>query len=163
MKIRVLMLTAVVAMTAAPSAVAADPADPDPADAAVLRECVAGKRADKAQHAACFELIVKRCFKAVGNDYDSTVRDCHRREEAAWDIILNEEYRALGAKLATAQMASLRDQQRAWIRGKDRKCDAIYKKLQGSMAYPLMAQCFNRETSQRALYLMNYPAGDKAK
>jgi uncharacterized protein YecT (DUF1311 family) len=155
---RLLALMAVVIMTAAPLPLLAAPGEPDPADAAALRECVAGKGAPKAQHAACFTLIVKRCFAAIGNDYDSTVRDCHRREEAAWDVILNEEYRAPGGKLGDAQKTSLRNQQRAWIRSKDKKCNVIYDEFQGTMAYPFMAQCFNRETSQRALYLMNYPA-----
>ena len=163
MNVYTTMLAAIVAMTAAPFAMAAEPGDPDPGDAVALRQCVAGKSAGKAQHEGCFKLIVKRCFDAVGNDYDSTVRDCHRREEAAWDIILNEQYRALGDRLGEVEKTRLRDRQRAWIRSKEKKCNAIYEKFQGTMAYPLMAQCFNRETSQRALYLMNYPAGGKAK
>ena len=157
MNVRTSILAAVVVMTAAPFAVAAEPMDPGPGDAPALRECVAGKRTPKAQQDGCFMLIVKRCFAAVGNDYDSTVRDCHRREEAAWDVILNAEYNALREKLADPQKIRLRDQQRAWIRKKDRTCNAIYEEFQGTMAYPLMAQCFNKETSQRAIYLINYP------
>jgi uncharacterized protein YecT (DUF1311 family) len=157
MNLRTLMLAAVAAMAVVPLAVAADPKDPDPGDAAALRQCIAGKGTPKAQRDGCVGLIVKRCFEAVGNDYDSTVRDCNRREEAAWDIILNEEYNALRGKLAEPKKTRLRDEQRAWIRKKDRTCNAIYEEFQGTMAYPLMAQCFNRETSQRAIYLINLP------
>ena len=157
MKFRMSILAAIAVVTAAPFAVAAEPRDPDPGDAPALRECVAAKSTPKAQRDGCVKLIVKRCFAAVGNDYDSTVRDCHRREEAAWDVILNAEYNALREKLADPQKIRLRDQQRAWIRKKDRTCNAIYEEFQGTMAYPLMAQCFNRETSQRAIYLINYP------
>ena len=163
MKIRTLMLTVVVAMTSAPLALAADSTDPGPGDAPALRECVAGKSTPKAQLNNCYMLIVKRCFAAVGNDYDSTVRDCHRREEAAWDVMLNSDYSALREKMGEAQKTKLRYEQRAWIRKKDTNCNAIYKRLQGTMAYPLMAQCFSKETAQRALYLLNYPAGSKAK
>lgn len=161
--LRAIAFVAVVMIAAGPRPLRAEPTDPDPSDVAALRECAASKSAGKAQHEGCFKLIVKRCFKAVGNDYDMTVRDCHRREEAAWDIILNQEYRALGGKLGEAQKAKLRHQQRAWIRKKEKKCNAIYEELQGTMAYPLMAQCFNRETSLRAIYLMNYPTGGKGK
>jgi hypothetical protein len=107
MSLRSLILVVVVAV--APCALLAEPKDHVPADAKALRECVASKDTPKAQHAVCFKLIVKRCLAAVGNEYDSTVRDCYRREEAAWDIILNDEYRALGGKLVDAQKAMLRD------------------------------------------------------
>jgi uncharacterized protein YecT (DUF1311 family) len=139
MKFRTSILAAIAVMTAAPFAVAAEPMDPDPGDAPALRECVAGKSTPKAQQEGCVMLIVKRCFAAVGNDYDSTVRDCHRREKTAWDVILNAEYNALRERLAEPQKTRLRDAQRAWIRKKDKTCNAIYKELQGSMAYPLMA------------------------
>jgi len=157
MNVRTLILAAAVATTVVPLAVAADPQDPDPGDAAALRQCVASKSMPKAQQSGCVSLIVKRCFAAVGNDYDSTVRDCNRREEAAWDVILNAEYNALREKLGEAQKTKLRDEQRAWIRKKDKTCNAIYEEFQGTMAYPLMAQCFNKATSQRAIYLINYP------
>ena len=131
--------------------------DPDPGDAPALRQCMAGKSGPKAQQDGCLFLIVKRCFVAAGNEYDYSVRDCNRREEAAWDVILNEEYNALRGKLTEPQKTRLRDQQRAWIRKKDKTCNAIYEEFQGTMAYPLMAQCFNKATSQRAIYLINYP------
>ncbi|MBI3854852.1 MAG: DUF1311 domain-containing protein [Planctomycetes bacterium] len=107
------------------------------------------------QQKACLNTIAKRCFKAVGNGYDSTIRDCNRREEAAWDGILNARYKELGENLGAPQMKKLRDEQRAWIRKRD-KCNALYEQMGGTMAHPRIAQCLSRETSQRAIYLINY-------
>lgn len=152
---RTWLLAAIIA--AAPIAAIASPDDHDPADAPALRECVRSKGGNKAGDRTCVEMIAKTCMAAVGNDYDSTVRDCNRRSEAAWDVILNAEYTALREKLPPGQFATLRDQQRAWIKAKDNKCNAIYTKFQGTMAHPLMAVCFNGEVAQRALYLMRYP------
>ncbi len=162
MSARILVLAAIILAAAAPIPALAAPDDPDPGDAPALRECVKSKGGTKAGDATCVEMIVKTCMTAFGNDHDSTVRDCNRRSEAAWDVILNAEYGALRDKLPAAQMAKLRDQQRAWIKAKDKKCNAIYKKFQGAMAYPPMAVCFNCEVARRALYLMRYQTAAKS-
>jgi hypothetical protein len=87
---------------------AAAPTDPDPADADAIRECLSGKADAKAQE-MCIPLIVDRCFKEVGNEWDITIRDCNRRGQEAWDRILNEGYRALREKLDARRFAALRD------------------------------------------------------
>jgi uncharacterized protein YecT (DUF1311 family) len=90
----------------------AGPTDPDPADAGAIRECLTGKANAKAQE-TCIPLIVNRCFKEVGNDWDMTIRDCNRRGQEAWDRILNEAYQALREKLDARRFATLHDLQRA--------------------------------------------------
>ena len=137
-----------------PLTAAADPADPNPGDANVLRECLTFKAA--AQQTTCVQVIAKRCTEEAGNEYDSTIRDCYRRGETAWDEILNAEYKTLGEKLSAAQKSKLREEQRAWIKKRDKTCNAIWDEFQGTMAHPLMARCFNRETALRAIYLINY-------
>jgi uncharacterized protein YecT (DUF1311 family) len=136
----------------------ADPTDPDPADAAAIRECLSGKADAKAQE-TCIPLIVDRCFKEVGNEWDSTIRDCNRRGQEAWDRILNDGYRALREKLDARRFAALRDLQRAWIKAKEKRCNRFWKEFRGTMAHPMIAACDHRETARRALFLLNYRGG----
>ena len=137
------------------TAAAADPTDPDPADAGAIRQCLAGKANAKAQE-ACIPLIVNRCFKEVGNEWDITIRDCNRRGQEAWDRILNETYQHLRETLGARRFAALRDLQRAWIKAKDKRCNRFWEEFQGTMAHPMIAHCDHRETARRALFLLNY-------
>ncbi|MFL5096784.1 MAG: lysozyme inhibitor LprI family protein [Xanthobacteraceae bacterium] len=141
-------------IAAADAAVAA-PTDPDPADAAAIRECLSGKANVKAQE-ACVPLIVNRCFKEVGNEWDITIRDCNRRGQEAWDRILNEAYQHLRETLEARRFAALRDLQRAWIKAKDKRCNRFWEEFKGTMAHPMIATCDHRETARRALFLLNY-------
>lgn len=134
---------------------AQEPSDPKPTDAPAIRACVAEQKPVKGKPHTCLETIAKLCMDEVGNDYDSTQRDCYRRGAAAWDVILNEEYTRLRTTLNAAKFAPLRDRQRAWLKAKTAKCDGIYNKFKGTMAHPMIAFCDNRETAQRALVLMN--------
>jgi uncharacterized protein YecT (DUF1311 family) len=139
----------------------AGPTDPDPADAGAIRECLTGKANAKAQE-TCIPLIVDRCFKEVGNDWDMTIRDCNRRGQEAWDRILNEAYQALREKLDARRFAALRDVQRAWIKAKEKRCNRFWEEFRGTMAHPMIAACDHRETARRALFLLNYRSGKGA-
>jgi uncharacterized protein YecT (DUF1311 family) len=150
---------AIVAMLTAAPAAAQEPGDLKPTDAPAIRTCVTENAPAKGKPNPCVETIAKACMTEVGNDYDSTQRDCYRRGAQAWDVILNEEYGRLRKELDSARFNVLRDQQRAWLKNKTAKCDGIYAQFQGTMAYPLMAYCDNRETAQRALVLMGRSAG----
>lgn len=146
-------------LTMAPAGAAEEPSDPRPTDAPAIRACVAENKPAKGKPHPCIETIAKSCMQEVGNDYDSTQRDCYRRGAQAWDVILNEEYARLREGLDSARFTVLRNQQRGWLKNKTAKCDGIYAKFQGTMAYPMMAFCENRETAQRALVLMSHSAG----
>jgi uncharacterized protein YecT (DUF1311 family) len=139
-------------------AAVADPTDPDPADAGAIRECLTGKANAKAQE-ACIPLIVNRCFKEVGNEWDITIRDCNRRGQEAWDRILNDAYQALREKLDARRFAALRYLQRAWIKAKEKRCNRFWEEFRGTMAHPMIAACDHRETARRALFLLNYRSG----
>ncbi|MDB5601466.1 MAG: hypothetical protein JWN71_3510 [Xanthobacteraceae bacterium] len=142
-------------LTLAP-ATAQEPGDPKSADAPAIRTCVTEKTPAKGKPNPCVETIAKTCMIEVGNDYDGTQRDCYRRGAQAWDVILNEEYGRLREGLDSARFNVLRNQQRAWLKKKTAKCDGIYAQFQGTMAYPMMAFCENRETALRALVLMSH-------
>jgi uncharacterized protein YecT (DUF1311 family) len=55
--------------------------------------------------------------------------------------------------LDEAQAVKLRDMQRSWLETRKRTCDFYNDYFQGSMAGPMMATCFNRETARRAMFL----------
>lgn len=150
---------AMLSMLTLASASAQEPSEPKPTDAPAIRACVAEQKPVKGKPHPCIETIAKACMDEVGNDYDSTQRDCYRRGAAAWDVILNEEYGRLVVALPLQQFVGVRNQQRAWLKSKKKKCDGIQAKFQGTMAHPMMAFCDNRETAQRALVLMGLSKG----
>jgi uncharacterized protein YecT (DUF1311 family) len=46
--------------------------------------------------------------------------------------------------------------QRSWLDSRKHTCDFYYDYFQGSMANPMMANCGNRETARRAVFLMGF-------
>jgi uncharacterized protein YecT (DUF1311 family) len=86
---------------------------------------------------------------------------CIDREVAVWDDILNESFRRLREKLDETQRVKLRDMQRAWIASRDRSCGFYWDFYQGTMASPMAAECVNRETARRALFLLGFLNDDK--
>jgi uncharacterized protein YecT (DUF1311 family) len=129
-------------------------AQPARADASALRACFEGKSERQAE--ACIDTVAKDCANAEGNEYDSTMRDCRRREQQAWDIILNESYQRLRGRLPAKEMIKLRAAQRTWLKARQQQCDRFYAFFQGTMAHPMIAACENRETARRALFLLAY-------
>jgi uncharacterized protein YecT (DUF1311 family) len=91
-----------------------------------------------------------------GAKSDSAVIDCLDAEQAQWDRILNASYQALLKGLEPEQQAKLRDMQRAWIDARKKSCDFLYVYFQGTMANPMIANCMNRETARRAIYLRGF-------
>jgi uncharacterized protein YecT (DUF1311 family) len=81
---------------------------------------------------------------------------CIAREQAVWDDILNETFRRLRAKLDATQQTKLREMQRAWITSRDKTCAFYWDFFQGTMATPMSAECVNRETGRRALFLLGF-------
>ena len=69
--------------------------------------------------------------------------------------------RRLREKLDETQRVKLRDMQRAWIASRDRSCGFYWDFYQGTMASPMAAECVNRETARRALFLLGFLNDDK--
>jgi len=88
---------------------------------------------------------------------------CSDSEKAVWDNILNETYRQLREKLVGEQQEKLRDMQRAWIASRDKTCAFYWDYYQGTMASPMAAACVNRETAQRAQFLVGFLYATKDK
>ena len=81
---------------------------------------------------------------------------CLDDEQKHWDSVLNASFQALKKALEPEQQTRLVEMQRAWIDARDRTCAFYYDYFQGSMANPMIANCFNRETARRAIFLKGF-------
>jgi uncharacterized protein YecT (DUF1311 family) len=147
-----ILLAVTVTLLAAFAAVAQEV--PTSKDVTTLQSCL--KARGKSQD-ACIEAVYRPC---IGPREDakppSAIQDCFGREKAAWDKLLNDAFRAMRDGLEEDQKAKLRDMQRAWIDSRDKTCAFYYDYFQGTMANPMIANCENRETARRAIFLMGF-------
>jgi len=58
--------------------------------------------------------------------------------------------------LAPDQQDKLREMQLSWIHTRDLACAFWYDYFQGTMANPMIANCLNRETARRAIFLRGF-------
>jgi uncharacterized protein YecT (DUF1311 family) len=147
----------ILAVVALAPAVFAQSGGPGADDTKDIEDCIkvaAGPAPDMPAAAKCIGIVSAPCLKRAQSTAD--MNRCHDREKAVWDDILNETYRRLGAKLDTAQRGKLRDMQRAWIASRDKTCAFYWDYYRGTMASPMASACVNRETAQRALFLLGF-------
>lgn len=126
-----------------------------PKDVMTIQACLKGKDSDREQE-ACIGIIARPCIGDEGARAPSEVIACFDREERVWDQLLNRAYRELSGSLASDQRDKLRDMQRSWLDTRERTCAFYYQYFQGSMANPMMANCRNRETARRAMFLIGF-------
>ena len=156
---RLMITTALLIGLAAIGAARAD----GKADTAAVKACLAEKTETPL---ACIGLISDPCqAKPEGQTTDGSLA-CVGREEAAWDAILNERYKAeLAASKETEDglkempegnwepvVASLKEAQRAWIAYRDAECSRRYNLFQsGSYRLDAHAACLRDLTAERAI------------
>jgi uncharacterized protein YecT (DUF1311 family) len=70
--------------------------------------------------------------------------------------MLNQAFRTLHDELDDQQRTRLRDMQRSWLDNRDRTCGFYHDYFQGTMANPMIANCTNRETAHRAIFLKGF-------
>jgi uncharacterized protein YecT (DUF1311 family) len=128
---------------------------PTAKEIAAIQECVKQKAGTPEADSCIYKLVAEPCSEAEGGSNLGRA-DCYRIEQAIWDRILNEAYKELQEELEKAQLAKLREMQRAWMTSRDRTCEFYQHKIQGSMAVPMSASCLLRETAQRALLLRHF-------
>jgi uncharacterized protein YecT (DUF1311 family) len=131
-----------------------------PKDAAAIRAC-AGKYPDninEAERRCIFAIVVDPCTRRRIGQSSQGAAECYRAEQAIWDELLNENFRALREGLDDAQKEKLRDMQRVWIEYRNTTCQFYYDKIQGTMATEMTAACLARETARRALLLKFFQA-----
>jgi len=128
------------------------------ADVKTVRDC-AQKKFDQADSGSCVFILAKPCTEAPAGYKNFGEADCYRREAAAWDVVLNETFQKLRAKLDDKQKRKLRDMQRAWIAARDQTCRFYSTVTRGSMAVPMAAACVNRQNDERTVPLMFFLSG----
>ena len=146
-------LLVVLAALAASPALAKD--RPDARASAAIQDCVKSKSAT-GMGETCIGIVSGPCLDKAADPSTAGMVACVARERAVWDDILNETYNRLRAKLDDKQQQKLRDMQRAWIAARDATCGFYWDFYQGTMASPMSAGCVNKETAERALFLLGF-------
>jgi uncharacterized protein YecT (DUF1311 family) len=124
---------------------------PDPRDIGAIRDCVENNGGE-----SCISVVAKPCSERPESQSGHGEAECYDREQAAWDLLLNESFRKLAKNLEPQQREKLREMQRAWIASRDKTCELFWDFYQGTMAVPMQAACLNRETARRALFLLRF-------
>jgi uncharacterized protein YecT (DUF1311 family) len=130
---------------------------PDPKDVTTVNACLTARHKRTGQEIDEATCLLKVAGPCIGGDAAS-VSDrkqigCLDRERLVWDKIINDSYKTMVDGLEPEQATKLRDMQRAWIHVRDLTCTFWYDYFQGTMANLMIAQCQNRETARRAIYL----------
>jgi uncharacterized protein YecT (DUF1311 family) len=128
---------------------------PDAKASAKIQDCVKTKSADGTGE-LCIGIVATPCLERDETKSTADMTNCVAVETRVWDDILNETFRRLKEKLDDAQQTKLREMQRAWVTSRDNTCDFYWDFYQGTMATPMSADCVNRETAQRALFLLGF-------
>jgi uncharacterized protein YecT (DUF1311 family) len=128
---------------------------PDGKASATIQDCVKTKSATGTGE-LCIGIVSGPCLDRDDAKSTADMTNCVSREQAVWDDVLNETYRRLREKLGDTQQTKLREMQRAWIVSRDKTCTFYWDFYQGTMATPMSAECVNRETAQRALFLLGF-------
>lgn len=103
-----------------------------------------------APEAKPFRAAYYTCVKASGG-VTAALNDCIGTEHDYQDKRLNTAYQSLRKSLSTAQRNALRDEERAWIGDRDKKCAPDPDGGTGSMLDS--NQCALSETAERAATL----------
>ncbi|OYU51373.1 MAG: hypothetical protein CFE27_12750 [Alphaproteobacteria bacterium PA1] len=124
---------------------------PTPKAMSAFRVCLATDKAG----VDCGQAVYDAC-QAAHEQPDTTlsITECSMVTHKAWDVILNERYRALIASSPPKLKLKLQKAQRAWIVSRDADCDAVYENwIGGTIRGPMYAGCMVEKTSERAKWL----------
>ncbi|MEO0362201.1 MAG: lysozyme inhibitor LprI family protein [Pseudomonadota bacterium] len=121
-----------------------------------LDACLGAVGAPGAHPEQCMGLHAEPCMERAEGQTTYGMVTCLSEETAAWDEILNREYKALVAALDTAQTEALREAQRAWLDFRDADCAFPHVFVEGSLARPWGADCVMQHTARRAVELRGY-------
>lgn len=156
-----LAAAALAALLAAAPALADGLALPDTGpDIAHLDRCMAGAEEPR----TCIGTVFSDCVATAPEPDNSVVGwketdiHCGARELAAWDAILNRDYRLLIERVGNFHdqaPEALRNAQRAWIDYRDAECYWPSVFLRGNDLHHNDVQCPLRQTAERAIEL-NY-------
>ncbi len=124
---------------------------PTPKAMAAFRVCLTAAKPG----VDCGQPVYDSC-QAAHDQPDTTLSiiECTMTTHKAWDVILNERYRALIATSPPNLKLKLQKAQRAWIVSRDADCAAVYETyIGGTIRGPMVAGCMVEKTSERVRWL----------
>ncbi|MEX6508048.1 lysozyme inhibitor LprI family protein [Jiella sp. M17.18] len=139
-------------------------ADTAKGDLRTVKACLAKAGDDPA---SCIGVVANPCEETPDGQTTPGIDECLGREQAAWDVILNENYKAsladakdLDKRLKDEQgtepsaAAALLKAQRAWLAYRDAECDRIFEiNKEGTIRTNAASACQNDLTANRAIAL----------
>lgn len=143
-----------------------------PGDVKIVESCLTQATSARSESAAsrCIGTVAASCLE-TSNKPAAQLRmaDCNWREEAAWDHLLNEGYKAA---LVMAQkrdedfahvlasptaLKSLREAQRAWIQFRDAECGRIDAYFEGTGGrLDQSSRCSLNLTAERVVVIQDF-------
>jgi uncharacterized protein YecT (DUF1311 family) len=121
-----------------------------------VESCLAASKA-RPNTDACIGVTSNPCIGPdEGAKRDSEVVACLDDEQRQWDRVLNASFQALLKGLEPAQQTKLREMQRTWLQSRASTCAFYQDYFDGTMANPMIANCQNRETARRAIFLKGF-------
>jgi uncharacterized protein YecT (DUF1311 family) len=129
---------------------------PTPKDIQAVQTCLTAKGEHPSDREACIDVVAKPCIGNEGARAPSEIIACFDREQLVWNQLLNDAVGKLNDAFDEEQRTKLRDMQRSWQDTRERTCAFYFNYFRGSMANPMMANCSNRETARRALFLLGF-------
>ena len=124
-----------------------------------VESCLVASKA-KPNTDACIGVTSNPCIGPdEGAKRDSEVIACLDDEQKQWDKVLNASFQALIKGLEPEQQIKLREMQRIWLQSRAATCQFYFDYFDGTMANPMIANCLNRETARRAIFLKGFADG----
>lgn len=121
-----------------------------------VEACLAASKA-RPNSDTCIGVTSNTCIGPdEGAKRDSEVIACLNSEQQQWDKVLNVSFQALAKGLEPEQQKKLREMQRIWLMSRASTCDFYQDYFDGTMANPMIANCMNRETARRAIFLKGF-------
>jgi len=121
-----------------------------------VEACLAASKA-RPNSDSCIDVTSNTCIgPGEGAKRDSEVIACLNSEQQQWDKVLNASFQALAKGLEPEQQKKLREMQRIWLMSRASTCDFYQDYFDGTMANPMIANCMNRETARRAIFLKGF-------
>ncbi|MCX7306852.1 MAG: DUF1311 domain-containing protein [Afipia sp.] len=123
---------------------------------ASVESCLAMSKA-KPNTDLCIGVTSNPCIgRDEGAKRDSEVAACLDDEQRQWDKVLNASFQSLLKGLEPEQQTKLREMQRLWLQSRAATCQFYFDYFDGTMANPMIANCMNRETARRAIFLKGF-------
>lgn len=135
----------------------ASPARAGAKEETAVAACLAKTADGKGDAHRCIGVAADACLDRGKDPSNAGMVACYAGETEAWDARLNAYYRKVMGGLPPETARKLQDAERAWIEARKLSCeffDAFYEG--GTMAHPMIADCYNRATAERALYLKGF-------